>query len=123
VFSSARRGQVEPLPALLALAVFAIGLSLYGVTLTDVSLGTGPAVTDATMARAHDAVSEGPVVVPGRLDELDGTLPEGLSVTLRADGRTWRWGPAIEDPSRTRRTHVLVRTASGEVPGVLRVDA
>ena len=122
MFSSARRAQVEPLPALLALAVFAIGLSLYGVTLSDVTLGTGPEITDATMAQARSTVSDGPVVVPDRLAALSGTLPSELTVTIRADGESWRWGPAVEDPSRTRMTHVLVRTDSGEVPGVLRVE-
>lgn len=123
MFSSACRGQVEPLPALLALAVFAIGLSLYGGTLEDVTLPTGPEVSDATMTQAHGTVSEGSVVVPDRMDDLDGALPEDLAVVLRADGRTWNWGTPPDDPDQTRMRRVLVRTERGEVPGVLRVVA
>lgn len=123
MFSSACRGQVHPLPALLALAVFAIGLSLYGVTLEGVTLGSGPAVSDATMAATHGALSEGPVVVPERLETRSSELPDGVAVILRADGRKWIHGTPPADPDRSRRRHVLVRTESGEVPGILRVEA
>lgn len=120
MFSSARRAQVEPLPALLALAVFAIGLSLYGVTLDGLPTGTDPAVSDATMDVAVETLSEGPVVIPDRMDQVPGAVPDGIAVTLRADGRTWRAG-AINETADSRRRHVLVRTDEGEVPGVLRV--
>ncbi|MFW6004002.1 MAG: DUF7285 family protein [Halodesulfurarchaeum sp.] len=123
MFSSARRGQVHPLPALLALGVFAIGLSLYGVTLEGVTLGTGPEVSDATMHTTYGALSEGTVVVPNRLETRAGDLPEGVAVTLRADGQTWVRGTPPDDPEQSRRRHVLVRTDAGEVPGILRVEA
>lgn len=123
MFSSARRGQVEPLPALLALAVFAIGLSLYGVTLEGVTLASGPDVSDATMDAIDGTLSEGAVVVPERLETRSADLPEGVAVILRADGQTWVRGTPPETPDRSRRRHVLVRTDSGEVPGVLRVEA
>jgi hypothetical protein len=121
VFSSARRGQVEPLPALLALAVFAVGLSLYGGTIAEVTPGAGPAVSDATTHRVVSHLTAGPVVVPDRVEDLDTAVSERYAVSLRADGRTWRWGGRIDDADDSRRIHVLVRTDSGEVPGVLRV--
>ena len=121
MFSSARRGQVEPLPALLALAIFAIGLSLYGGTIADVVPGSGPTVSDATMRSVQSHLTVGPVVVPDRMADLDAALSAQYAVTLRADGRSWRWGERIEDPDGSRRVHVLVRTDRGEVPGVLRV--
>jgi hypothetical protein len=121
VFSSARRGQVEPLPALLALAIFAIGLSLYGGTIADVVPGSGPAVSDATMRSVHTHLTAGPVVVPDRMESLDAALGDQYGVTLRADGQSWRWGERIAEPSGSRRVHVLVRTDRGELPGVLRV--
>lgn len=123
MFSSARRGQVEPLPALVALAAFAIGLSLYGVTLEGVTLASGPEVSDATMDATYHTLSEGPVVVPARLETRSNDLPEGVAVTLRADGQTWVRGTPPDDPEQSRRRHVLVRTDSGEVPGILRVEA
>ena len=121
--SSVRRGQVEPLPALLALAVFAIGLSLYGVTLGGVTLGTGPAISDATMDATHGVLAEGPVVLPSRMETRSNELPVDVRVILRADDRTWAHGQGSGDPEQSRRRHVLVRTESGEVPGILRVDA
>lgn len=123
MFSLPRRGQVEPLPALLALAVFAIGLSLYGGTLADLPLPTDSTISDATMTRTVGTLSEGAVVVPDRMDALDGAVPQEMAVTLRADGRTWHWGTPPDDPERTRLRNVLVRTERGEVPGVLRVEA
>ncbi|MBS3759867.1 DUF7285 family protein [Halodesulfurarchaeum sp.] len=123
MFSSPRRAQVEPLPALLGLAVFAIGVSLYGGTLADQTLPTDTRISDATMTRTVGILSEGSVVVPDRLDDLDGALPQEMAVTLRADGRTWHWGTPPDDAQRTRLRHVLIRSERGEVPGVLRVDA
>lgn len=121
--SSARRGQVEPLPALVALAVFAVALSVYGTTLADVPVVRSTEVTDATVDRAVGLISEGTVVQPDRLQRLDGRLPEGTTVVVRADGRQWRWGPVsnASDPFEIR--HVLVRTDRGAVPGTLRVSA
>ena len=92
MFSSGRKGQVEPLPALLALAVFAIGLSLYGVTLDGLPVGSDPGVTDGTMDVTVRTLSEGPVIVPERMDRLSEELPEDVTVLLRADGRTWHGG-------------------------------
>lgn len=122
MFSSGRRGQVQPLPALLALAVFAIGLSLYGTTVTGLSLDSGPEVSEATMTQIRTQLSDGPVVVPARMERLDGAVPGELSVTLRAADQTWHWGAQVKNPQRTRRAHVLVRTDIGEVPGILRVE-
>ena len=121
MFSSARRAQVEPLPALLALAVFAVGLSLYGGTIADVTPGSGPADSDATTHRVLSHLTAGPVVVPDRVEDLDAAVADRYAVRLRAAGRTWRWGGRIDEPDESRRVHVLVRTDSGEVPGVLRV--
>lgn len=121
--SSARRAQVQPLPALIALAVFAIGLSLYGVTLDGLPLGSEPEVSDATMTATVNALSEGPVVVPSRVDSPRHSVPREVAVTLRADGQKWVRGSPPADPARTRMRHVLVRTPAGEVPGVLRVSA
>lgn len=120
MFSSARKAQVEPLPALLALAVFAIGLSLYGVTLDGLPMGSDPTISDATMDIAVGTLSEGPVVLPGRIDQVPNELPDGIEVTLRAGDQTWQAGTA-DDGNSSRPRQVLVRTERGEVPGVLRV--
>lgn len=142
MFSSARRGQVEPLPALIALAIFALALSMYGTVLQGVPLGVSDDSAEATVTRVTATITEGVVVKPGHLDGLDGRVPPDTTVVLRADGRTWRWGPdgsrdgqsvSGDDQSVTRETqsgtretgsvtrHVLVQTSDGAVPGTLRV--
>ncbi|MFW5965145.1 MAG: DUF7285 family protein [Halodesulfurarchaeum sp.] len=119
--SSDKRGQVDPLPALLAVALFAIGLSLYGVTLEDARSPISPGISDATMVSAESTLTEGTVVQPSRMDALEGELPADVAVRVRADDREWQHGDPPEDPSATRRQFVLVRTESGEVPGIMRV--
>lgn len=112
---------MEPLPALVALAAFAIALSIFATTLQTVPL-TGPTgVSDATVTATLDTISEGTVVRPARLPALDGAVPEGTTVVVRADGRSWQWGPDRE-AAATELRHVLVRTPDGVEPGTLRVS-
>lgn len=119
--SLGRRGQVEPLPALVALSAFAIAISVFATTLQTVPL-TGPTtVPEPTVSATLDTISEGTVVRPGRLEDLDGTVPEGTTVVVRANGRTWRWGPDRE-PAATELRHVPVRTSNGVEPGTVRVS-
>ena len=119
--SSARRGQVEPLPALVAVAAFALALSLYGTTLQGIALGTHSEDPAATETRVRDTLMEGVVVYPDRLNELDGAVPAGTSVVIRAEDRVWRYGPDPGPDEPTVRRHVLVWTDDGTVPGRLEV--
>ncbi|MFB6114044.1 MAG: hypothetical protein ABEJ58_08085 [Halodesulfurarchaeum sp.] len=122
--SSDRRGQVEPLPALLALAVFAIGLSVYGTSLES-SLHRGePTVDDGDVRRVLESLESGTVVQPKRMSRLPMRTPSGehVSVVLRADGRVWRSGPHRPERSATVSRRVLVATPSGVVAGRLRVS-
>jgi len=121
VFSSARRGQVEPLPALVAVAAFALALSLYGTTLQGIAVETPQDVPDATEKRVRNTLMEGVVVYPDRLADLDRAVPAGTAVAIRAEGRIWRYGPAPGPDQHTVRRHVLVWTENGTVPGVLEV--
>lgn len=122
MFSSECRGQVEPLPALLALSVFAIGLSLYGGVLDGIAIGTESEIREATVNEVQATLSEGSVIVPERLESRSGDLPEDVSISLRSDGRTWTYGLSLDDPDNSRLRHVLVRTDEGEKPGILRVE-
>ncbi len=108
------------MPALLALAVFAIGLSLYGVTIDGLPGGSQPAVSEATMDLTVETLSDGPVVIPQRIDRVPEQLPDVTGVIVRVEGRTWRSG-SINASDDSRRRQVLVRTPRGEVPGTLRV--
>ena len=123
VSSSACRGQVEPLPALIALAAFALALSMYGTVFAGLDVTGSDDVSEATITRVTDTISEGVVVRPNRLDQLEGRVPAGTAVVIRADGRTWRWGPAGGDGGETVTRQVLVQTSEGAVPGTLRVSA
>jgi hypothetical protein len=123
MFSSARRGQVEPLPALLAVAAFAIALSLYGTSLEAVQLRPDPTVSDGAVEGTLATIAEGTVVYPGRLDRLDVGIdgPSHRSVVITAAGRTWRRGPRPPADAPSARRHVLVYTHNGTEPGTLRV--
>lgn len=122
VSSSARRGQVEPLPALIALAVFALALSMYGTVFTGLPLPGDDDVSEATITRVTDTITEGVVVQPDRLDRLEGHVPSGTGVLVRANGRTWGWGPDASRGGESVTRQVLVQTSQGAVPGTLRVS-
>ncbi|MFB6267035.1 MAG: hypothetical protein ABEI31_05190 [Halodesulfurarchaeum sp.] len=124
MFSSARRGQVEPLPALIALAVFAIALSVYGVAFANVTLGGHATSEGAILTNALASVTEGTVVRPHRLEAGLASAPDGhrLAIVVRVDGRVWRAGPSPPTDARTITRTVLVQTADGARPGRIRVS-
>jgi len=127
--SSADRGQVDPLPALAAVAVVGLALALYAG-----SLGTLPDTADEADTPDGDAtVALGAVCerlcVGGRVDpaDLDDALaaaPDGhrLRIVLRADGEEWTAGPAPPADAAGAARTVTVRVGPAEtVPGRLRV--
>lgn len=119
----AGRGQLEPVPALVAALVVGAALAAYVGALDDALDRYRP---DRDLARrALDAVSDhlrqGGAARPERLETVDRVGPEGrrLNVTLAADGRLWRSGPPVRDPTtpaveRAQR-RVAVRIAPGRV--------
>ncbi|WP_254537314.1 DUF7285 family protein [Halomarina litorea] len=129
--SSARRAQVSPLAALVALLAVCAGVSLYAGTL-DTSLHslTGPDPTVRTVAdRTLDTLAPTGVTTPARLANRSltagaGAVPEGyrVNVTLVAGGERWQRGPAAP-PGAGRTVRALgVRLDPGRVvPGRLRV--
>jgi len=121
------RGQVEPLPALVAVAVVGLALALYAG-----SLGALPAPAseddgldaEVALGAVCERVCVGGRVDPARLDEGLAAAPEGhrVRIVLRTDGEEWTAGP--EPPADTpgaART-VTVRVGPAETrPGRLRV--
>lgn len=95
---------------------------MYGTVFAGIPLTGSEEVSAATITRVTDTISEGVVVRPGRLDRLDGRVPAETAVVVRADGRTWRWGPEAADGDETVTRQVLVQTSEGSVPGTLRVS-
>lgn len=95
--SSGRRGQVEPLAALAAVAAVGAALALYAGVLNGVLAAqpdAGPAET--ALDRVHRAASTASVVEPGRLGTAVAARPKGyhLNATVTVDGHRWHAGPA-----------------------------
>jgi hypothetical protein len=125
--SSARRAQVEPVAAVVAVLALCLALAAYGA----VSAGVlprrgGPAPADQVLDDAVDAATtEGGVVVwPSRLS--GDVVPGGYeaSVRLSAGEQTWTAGvdsPPPDAASASRR--VPVRVGPGKVrPGRFNVE-
>ncbi len=119
------RGQVEPFAALAA--VFAVGLavSLYATVLSDVDLGgSADGTAETTLNEVHRNVSEGNVVVPGKMEQAPTVPPTGYdaNVTLTVGEETWRAGPVPPESASSASRQVSVRLAPGNVrPGRLTV--
>ena len=121
--SSARRAQVEPLPALVAVAVVCLAVGAYGVVrLRVLPASDGGAPAEQVLADAVDAsTADGELVVePPRLDAAN-TAPPGyeVTVTVTAANREWTAGASNPPPgAATASEPVPVRTRSGRVvPG------
>jgi len=120
--SSARRAQVEPLPALVAVTVLCLALGTYGAVRADVVPGSDrDAPADAVLSETLDAAppSDAVVVDPTGIDPS--TLgPPGydVAVTVTADGRDWALGPASPPEAPTASQQAPVQVAPGDVrPG------
>lgn len=94
--SSQSRGEY-PLVGLVAAVAVVAGVSGYVALVGSVGPASDRAerVAEATLVRAHEAVTSGGVAIPSRLAEAD-PAPDGWQVRLRlaAAGRVWRAGPS-----------------------------
>jgi len=123
--SSGRRGQVEPVPAVVALLVVGAGLGLYAGAL-DARLPSPTPRDPSSVAldRVHERVADGRVLVPDRLDRAPAAAPAGwtLNATLLAAERRWAAGPSPPGDGRSSARAVGVVLAPGSVqPGRLEV--
>lgn len=122
--SSARRGQVEPIPALAAVLVIGTALSAYAV-----AFGAAPFL-DHERDRARPALGQATaalrvegVVRPGRVSRAAAGLPAPANVTVRAGGRAWHAGPTPPANASAASRPVPVQVAPGRVlPGRVRVE-
>jgi hypothetical protein len=121
--SSARRAQVEPLPALVAVAVVCLAVGAYGVARSNVlptSEDRPPA--EQVLDDARDAATaDGDTVVHPRRLGTDDVAPAGyeVAVTVTAANRQWTAGASSPPPdAATTSEPVPVRMRSGRVvPG------
>ncbi|MFB6155504.1 MAG: hypothetical protein ABEJ22_06380 [Haloferacaceae archaeon] len=123
--SSARRGTVEPVAALVAVFAVCVGVGLHAGILDDARPVTDRDVAGPTLERVHDAVSDPSVVDPTAVERAHRAAPDGYltNVTLRASGRRWTSGPTPPAGADAASRRVAVRLAPGRSrPGTLRVE-
>lgn len=125
--SSARRGQTEPLAALVAVVVVATALSLYaGVFQESVPGSPDRNIAQDAADRAERAATVGGVVASSRLPRAAESGPDGyhLNVTLVAAAGTESVGPPAPATADVASRRVSVRLGPGRVvPGRLEVRA
>ncbi len=119
---SSGRGQVEPLPALVAVVAVCAAVGLHAGVLDDriaALAGDRPPV-ERTLDRVHDRLWNGTAADPDRLSvpPVDGRV----NVSLTTGSRRWTVGPAPppDAPRAARRTSVRLRPGVA-APGRLRV--
>jgi hypothetical protein len=123
--SSARRGSVEPVAALVAVFAVCAGVSIYAGVLDDARPAAGRDVAEPTLRRVHDAVGDSTVADPDAVETAAREGPDGYrtNVTLRVAGRRWAAGPTPPTDSDGATRPVSVRLAPGRVrAGTLGVE-
>lgn len=126
--SSARRAQVEPVPALVAVVVLCLAVGAYATVRADVlPNGENDAPANAVLAETVDAATlNGSVVVNPTTLDVDSVVPEGYEVTITIVAGDHEWTHSTENPppdaaSDSRRAPVQV--APGTIrPGQIRVE-
>ncbi|WP_335999877.1 DUF7285 family protein [Halorientalis halophila] len=123
--SSACRGQVEPIAAIVAVFAVGVGLTIYTGAVQDALPGTQPRnVAQPTLSAVEDHISEAGVIDPERLRESTEHAPDGrtLNATLRVGDRRWAIGPRPPESARQASTRASVRLRPGTIrPGRLTV--
>jgi hypothetical protein len=117
--SAAARGQVDPLPALLAVVVVGLSLSLYTGALDALPASDDGADdrADVALTAVCDAVCPGGVVDPQRLDAAGAASPDRhrLHVRVVTSDDTWTSGPTPPADAGRATRPVSVRLDSGRV--------
>jgi len=117
------RGQLEPVPALVAALVVASALGVYVGALDGALARYRPDrdLAGRTLDAVGDHIRRGGATRPQRLSTVDRAVPTGrrLNVTLATGDRRWHAGPPVRDPTapgleRAQR-RVAVRIAPGRV--------
>ncbi|MFB6135111.1 MAG: hypothetical protein ABEJ55_08995 [Halanaeroarchaeum sp.] len=118
--SLANRGQIEPLPALVAVSAFVAALSLYAGVVQDVSIDADRRTEETALSATVESASRGGVLDP---DAVKPIRPSGyqMRVVVSAGGREWKRGPTPPAGATTASTIALVRTERGESVGRVRI--
>lgn len=125
--SSARRAQVDPLAAVLAVAVVCFAVGAYATVRADAL----PPLDDHTPAdqvladTVDAATAQGSAVVEPQHVDTTGVAPDGyeVAVTVTAGEREWVAGPTPPPDATTATRQIPVRLAPDTVrPGRLTVE-
>lgn len=123
--SSARRGQIEPLAAIVAVCALGAGLAVYGGVLGDaLAVDRGRDRAGPTLDRVASTSERAGVVRPGRLGAVAelGPANHELNVTLTTNDGRWAIGPRPPTTAGTATRRVSVRLSPGRIrPGRLTV--
>lgn len=121
---SSGRGQVDPLPALVAVAAITLGLSTYAGVLDDALPETRGPDAEVALDAVYDAAARNGIVRPARFDASSLSTPTGrrVNATLDVGERRWTFGPRPPDGTARADRRVPVALAPGRVtPGELEV--
>lgn len=122
--SSARRAQLDPIPALVAVVVVGLGMSLYAGVLTEFIPTQQPKNPEPTLQHLLSQVQTDGVVEPENVGRLERVGPPGYdtNVTLETADEQWTRGPPLSASAPTARERVSIRVAPGHIqPGWLTV--
>ncbi|OYR57779.1 hypothetical protein DJ71_26125 [Halorubrum sp. E3] len=102
------RAAVEPLAALVAVLAVGAALGVYTVALDDAAPDRERPTAETTLDRVEPVVTRGGIVEPERLRGVD-EFRYAATVTIEADGKTWRVrsGDRAPAPTTTRRTDAV----------------
>jgi len=123
---SGRRGQVEPLAAIVAVVAVGAGLTVYAGALDGHLPGTGQQnVAGPALDRLVDTATDSGSVDPRELGAArTDAVPDGyrLNATLTTGEQQWEIGPNAPASAQAATEQVSVRLAPGRVrPGRLTV--
>lgn len=122
---SSGRAQVEPVAALVAVAVVSLALGLYAGVLDSASPGQQERhVPETALAAVEDRIAPAGVVRPERVPGAPAAGPTDYetNVSVTADDRQWTAGPGPPATAGNASRRVSVRAAPARVvAGRLRV--
>lgn len=124
--SSARRAQVEPVAALVAVFAVCTGLALYAAAVQGVLPGErSVSAAEPALTGVEEQLTTFGVAEPDQLPATTAAAPDGyaMNVTLSAGEDRWTVGPSPVGETETARQRTAVRTAPGIArEGRLRVE-
>lgn len=124
--SSARRdvrGQVHPLPALVAVLALTVAVVAYANVTSSVTDPTAATPALPALKQVEAEATTGAVLDPPALDtDAAGVPGHRVNVTLDLPTGRFALGPTPPDSASGARVHVAAATDDRVVPGELRVE-